>query len=109
VNFTKLLKFGSALMTLVLIGNGLVRGFDLNTTVLSVVLVLVSYLLEARLLKSEREENEARIIQINHAFEELVNKLSKVQASDKEEILKKIEHTHSQLSALKMNQGIRKL
>lgn len=96
-------------MTTILIGNGLYRGFDLNTTVLSVVLVLVAYLLEARLLKSEREDNEARIKAIAANFEELVTKVSKAQSSDKEEILKKLEHTHSQISSLKLNQGMRKL
>lgn len=107
MEFTKLLKYGCSALTLILIGNGLVRGFDLNTTVLSVVLVLVAYLLEARLLKSEREETEAKIKQITAQYEELVNKVSKAQATDKAELLEKFEIVKSQLSTLKLNQGIR--
>lgn len=109
MNFTKLLKYGSSGMTTILIGNGLYRGFDLNTTVLSVVLVLVAYLLEARLLKSEREDNEARIKAIAANFEELVKQVSRVQADDKSELLEKIQIANSQLSTLKLNQGMRKL
>lgn len=106
MEFTKLLKYGCSVLTLILIGNGLYRGFDLNTTVLSVVLVLVAYLLEARLIKQERDESEARFKTMVAAFEELVNKVSRTQSADKAELVEKISLIATQIQALKTSQSL---
>lgn len=120
MEFTKLVKYGTASLFLVLVAHGLILGFNNSTTVLSVVLVAVTYLLESRLLKSERADYEQEIKTIVSDFRQQVKKLSEAheqdkvslmqqQATDKDELLKKLDNTHSQISSLKLTNGIRKL
>lgn len=109
MEFTKLLKHGSAVLFLILLTHGLVLGFSISSTILSVVLAAVVCLFEAQLVKSERLEQEQRLNNIVAAFKDEVNKLSKIQANDKAEMMERLSQTHSQLNAMKLGQGIRKL
>lgn len=109
MEFTKLLKQGSAVLFLILLTHGLVLGFSNASTILAVVLAAVVCLFEAQLVKSERDEQEQRMKNIVADFQNSVNKLSSQQAEDKKEVMERIASTHSQLNALKVNQGIRKL
>lgn len=131
MEFTKLLKQGSAVLFLILLTHGLVLGFSNQTTILAIVLAAVVCLFEAQLVKSERDEQEQRMKNIVAELQNLVNKfyndqkslnasiaaqreedikaILKIHEDDKKEMLERIASTHSQLSALKLNQGIRKL
>lgn len=109
MEFTRLLKQGSAVLFLVLLVHGLVLGFSSSSTILSVVLAFVVCLFEAQLVKSERIETEERITSITRGFQDQINNMSKTHREDKVEMLERIAATHSQISAIKMNQGIRKL
>jgi hypothetical protein len=120
VEFTKLVKYGAASLFLILVIHGLVLGFTIPTTVLSVVLVSVVCLFEAQLVKTERDDQEERLQLIVSEFKEQVRKLSETQysdkkevlvkqAEDKEELLKRIDDTRSQMTAIKLSQGIKRL
>lgn len=118
MEFTQLLKKGSAVLFLVLIVHGLVLGFSAASTILSVVLAAVVCLFEAQLVKSERLEQEQRLNKIVRELQDHVNSVSKKQEQDKLELIAKsndqfqalndkIEFTKSSIQTLKINAGIR--
>ena len=120
MEFTQVLKKGSAVLFLVLLTHGLILGFSVSTTILSVVLAAVVCLFEAQLVKSERLEQEQRLNNIVRELQEHVNNLSKTQTEDKKEVLNKIQaqaedlvakiqNTDSKIQTIKLSQGIRKL
>lgn len=120
MEFTQVLKKGSAILFLVLLAHGLILGFSVSTTILSVVLAAVVCLFEAQLVKSERLEQEQRLNNIVSAHKELINKISKIQEEDRKTIeLKmndqfqalqdKINNTDSKIQTLKINAGIKRL
>ena len=109
MEFTQLVKKGSACLFLILVGHGLILGFTIPTTVLSVVLVAVVCLFEAQLVKSERQESDKRIALMITQFETQVLKVSEQAASDKEQLKEMIDTTRSQISAVKVSQGMRKM
>lgn len=118
MEFTQVLKKGSAILFLVLLAHGLILGFSISTTILSVVLAAVVCLFEAQLVKSERLEQEQRLNKIVRELQDHVNGVSKTQALDKKDLeLKmndqyqalqdKISNTDSKIQTLKINAGIR--
>lgn len=109
MEFTQLVKKGSACLFLVLVLHGLTIGFSVPTTILSVVLALVVCLFEAQLVKSERVESEKRIVLMVTNFEQQVIKLSEQSKLNREQLENMIDSTKSQINAMKMNSTIRKV
>ena len=131
MEFTQLVKKGSALLFLVLLAHGLILGFTVPTTVLSVVLVSVVCLFEAQLVKSERlqvQDKISKMVASNNdlvvdltegfekklalrtaEFEQQVIKLSEQSKLDREQLKEMIDQTRSQINAVKMNNTLRKI
>jgi hypothetical protein len=119
MEFTQLVKKGSASLFLVLLAHGLILGFSIPTTVLSVVLVSVVCLFEAQFVKSERvesekrlasqtAESEKRIALMTTQFEQQVIKLSEQSQLEKEQLKEHLDNLKSQINGMKMNNLIRK-
>lgn len=120
MEFTQLLKKGSAILFVVLFVHGLILGFSVSTTILAVVLASVSCLFEAQLVKSERLEQNERLKTIVDDFKHRVNnlvetqhnverKLILMQEKDKAELMERIANTDSKIQTIKLNQGIKRL
>lgn len=120
MEFTKLVKYGSASLFLILVLHGLVLGFTIPTTVLSVVLVSVVCLFEAQLVKSERDQYSKHLVRLQLSYNnkladvrkeltEQVTKVSELQKVINDELQEKIDNTRSQMSVVKMSQGIKRL
>jgi uncharacterized membrane protein (DUF106 family) len=109
MEFTQVLKKGSAILFLILLVHGLILGFSAASTVLAVVLAAVVCLFEAQLVKHERLEQEQRLSNIVKEFQESVKKLSVTQQEDKAEMMERLAATHSQINAMKVSQGIKRL
>ena len=109
MEFTQIVKKGSACLFLVLLAHGLYFGFSIPTTVLSVVLVGVVCLFEAQLVKSERLEYEKKVALMTTNFEQQVFKVSEQAKADNAQLKEMIDTTRSQISAIKVNQGMRKM
>lgn len=77
MEFTKLVKYGAASLFLILVAHGLVLGFSIPTTVISVVLVSVVCIFEAQLVKSERIKYREQISQLVASHNDLVIGLTK--------------------------------
>jgi hypothetical protein len=130
MEFTQLVKKGSACLFLVLLAHGLILGFTIPTTVLSVVLVSVVCLFEAQLVKSERmevrkevlkliasqtalvvdlqTEYEKKLVLRTSEFEQQVIKLSEQKKLGDEQIQERVQTLQAQIGAMKMNNAIRK-
>lgn len=108
MEFTQLVKKGSACLFLVLMLHGLILGFSIPTTVLSVVLASVVCLFEAQLVKSERVETEKRIALMTAQFEQQVIKLSELRKFDKEQLDEQLNNVKAQINGIRMNGAIRK-
>lgn len=117
MEFTKLFKYVSASLFLVLLAHGLFLGFSIPTTIISIVLLLVCFLMEQKLVLHEREELNTKIHEIltSHNYEVanliagheiLVKELHTEYKKNQEDIMKKIEVTHSQINILKTAQGV---
>lgn len=120
MEFTQVLKKGSALLFIVLVGYGLVVEFYPGVIIIAVVLAAVSSLFEAQLVKSERLEQNERLKIIVDDFKHQVNRLAEVQANvekklilmqekDKAEMMERIANTDSKIQTIKLNQGIKRL
>lgn len=120
MEFTQVLKKGSAILFLVLLTHGLVLGFTTSSTILNIVLAAVVCLFEAQLVKSERIEQEKRLNNMLTEVKLLINKVSEKQSIDHsnlndkldvkvEELIAKINNTDSKISTIKISQGIKRL
>jgi acid phosphatase family membrane protein YuiD len=109
MEFTKILKYSSSVLFLVLLVHGLVLGFSIPTTILAVVLAAVVCLFEAQLVKSERLEQMEQLNNIVKEFNDHVNTLSKTQTEDKKELIERIANTDSKISSIKLSNGIKRL
>lgn len=119
MEFTKLVKFGAACLFLVLLVHGLILGFTVSTTVLSVVLVSVVCLFEAQLVKSERDIYEKNVAEMKsdfdrklilrtNEFEQQVIKLSEQRKIEHDQLQEHLGNIKAQFGAFKMNSTIRK-
>lgn len=120
MEFTQLVKKGSAALFLVLLVHGLILGFSISTTILAVLLAAITCLFEAQLVKSERVEHEQRLKSIVDDFKFRVGglvetqnnverKLILMQEKDKAELMERIANTDSKIQTIKLNQGIKRL
>jgi uncharacterized protein HemX len=120
MEFTKLFKYGSASLFLVLLVHGLVLSFSTPTTILSVVLLLVCFAMEQKLVLHEREQVNTKIEEILTRHRDEVSRMKEDQGqlltqlhdrygTEQKELLKKLEAVHSQLNTLKTGIGMRKL
>jgi hypothetical protein len=130
MEFTQLVKKGSACLFLLLLAHGLILGFTVSTTLLSVVLVSVVCLFEAQLVKSERlqvkdqiskmvashndlviglnESYEKKLALRTNEFEQQVIKLSEQRKLETEQLQDHLQNIKAQIGAMKMNNIIRK-
>lgn len=99
MEFTRLLKYGSAALFLILLAHGLILGFSIPTTIISVVLVLICFLMEQKLVLHEREE-------LNTKYQQKLTELLQQRENDHAEFQRKLDTVHSQLSTLKTASGI---
>lgn len=102
MEFTRLLKYGSAILFLILLAHGLILGFSIPTTIISIVLILICFVMEQKLVLHEREE-------LNTKFVEILTTRDKVFEEENQALQKKLEAVHSQLNTLKTGIGMRKL
>jgi flagellar biosynthesis component FlhA len=108
VEYTKLLKFGAAIIALLLIGKGLVVGFDFLATALSVALIFVCYKMDQNLTMTERSRMEERFNEMSAEHQKLIKQLSEKQSLEKAELQQKLENLESKLHTFKVGQQITK-
>lgn len=101
MEFTRLLKYGSAALFLILLAHGLYLGFSIPTTIISVVLLLICFAMEQKLVLHERE-------QVNTKIENILTEHKKEMQELHSDLTKKLEATHSQLNTLKTGIGMRR-
>lgn len=106
MEFTQLVKKGAACLFLVLVLHGLVLGFSISTTVLSVVLAVIVFKMESELVLSERKESEKRIALITSQFEAQVIKLSEQRKLETEGLQEHLQNIKAQIGAMKMNNAL---
>jgi phage host-nuclease inhibitor protein Gam len=120
MEFTKLLKYGSASLFLILVAHGLFRGFTNSTTIISIALLAVCFTMEQFFNLSERAqfqkefkriltENRESIDQLIEHYESVVKNLNDEYKANQEDVMKKIEFTHSQINTMKMGSGMTSL
>lgn len=106
MEYTKLLKFGAAIIALLIIGKGFVVGFDFLATVLSVALIFVCYQMDQNLSLTERGKMEERFNNMVAEHQKLIKQLSESQSLERAELQKKLENLESKLNTLKVGQQI---
>lgn len=109
MEFTRLLKYGSAALFLILLAHGLVLGFSLPTTIISIALLLVCFLMEQKLVLHEREMLNTKF---NEKLTELVIERNEMEVrfvKEQDKLQQKLDAVHSQLNTLKTGIGMRKL
>lgn len=117
MEFTKLLKYGSASLFLVLLAHGLILGFSNPTTIISIVLLLICFAMEQKLVLSEREALNTKFIEILTTRDQVIddklieqNKVFTTVYSDlnekNAEVQKKLDSIHSQMNMVKTAQGM---
>lgn len=109
MEFTKLLKYGTSVLFLILLAHGLILGFSIPTTILSVVLISICFAMEQKLLKHEKEEFNTKLSNILTTHDSEMKALVEKNKKDNEEVIKKIEATHQQINTMKAAQGMRKV
>lgn len=119
MEFTKLLKYGSASLFLVLLAHGLILGFTTPTTIISIVLLLVCFLMEQKLVLHEREEFNTKIQEIltshkkdyrttTDGYATALNNIQDKHDLEMKEIQKKLDAINSQMNIVKTAQGLQK-
>lgn len=107
MNFSKVLSHGAAGLFVALVVFQLIVGFTTQTTILSVVLVLLAFYKDSEFNRSERMELEKKAAVTKAELEDKINKLTE-DLSNKEAALKdRIEFTYSQLNSLKISNGFK--
>lgn len=109
MEFTKLFKYASAILFLILLAHGLFLGFSIPTTIISIALLSVCFAMEQKLVKHEREEFNTKLEQILTMQEDKVSKLVSDHKFEMLEMTKKLDAVHSQLTTLKTGIGMRKV
>jgi membrane protein implicated in regulation of membrane protease activity len=107
MNFSKVLSYGAAGLFVALVALQVKIGFATQTTILSVVLVLLAFYKDSEFNRNERKEMEEKAAVTKAELEAKIAKLTEdVQA--KEQALKdRIEYTYSQMSSLKLSSGMK--
>lgn len=104
---SKVLSVGAAVLFLALVVFQGIHGFTTQTTVLSVVLVILAFYKDSEFNRNERKELEDKAAATKAELEAKIIKLSE-EIKQSESVLKeKLEYTHSQLNSLKISAGMK--
>lgn len=107
MNFSKVLSYGAAGLFVALVALQVKIGFATQTTILSVVLVLLAFYKDSEFNRSERVEMEKKAAVTKAELEDKINKLAE-ELKNKEAALKdRIEFTYSQMNSLKISSGFK--
>jgi cell division protein FtsB len=107
VNFSKVLSVGAATLFLALVVFQAMRGFTTQTTVLSVVLVLLAFYKDSEFNRNERKELEEKAAATKAELEARIDKLSEELSAKERALIERLEFTHSQINSLKISAGIK--
>lgn len=107
MNFSKVLSYGAAGLFVALVAFQIKIGFATQTTILSVVLILLAFYKDSEFNRSERKEMEKKAAATKAELEDKINKLTET-LDNKEAALKdRIEFTYSQMNSLKISSGFK--
>jgi len=107
MNFSKVLSHGAAGLFVALVAFQSVVGFATQTTILSVVLILLAFYKDSEFNRSERKEMEKKAAVTKAELEDKINELAE-ELKNKEAALKdRIEFTYSQMNSLKISNGFK--
>jgi small-conductance mechanosensitive channel len=107
MNFSKVLSFGSAIIFLILVGYQIKFGFTSNTTVLSVVLVVLAFLKDSEFTRGERVKMQKEFSETKSELEQQLKKLSEELDVKNTQLKDRVEYLNSQLGTLKITSGIK--
>jgi membrane protein implicated in regulation of membrane protease activity len=107
MNFSKVLSYGAAGLFVALVVLQIKIGFTTQTTILSVVLVLLAFYKDSEFNRNERKEMERKAAVAKAELEEKIAKLTE-DFSNKEAALKdRVEFVYSQMNSLKLSNGFK--
>lgn len=107
MNFSKVLSHGAAGLFVALVALQVKIGFATQTTILSVVLILLAFYKDSEFNRSERKEMEKKAAVTKAELEDKINELAE-ELKNKEAALKdRIEFTYSQMNSLKISSGFK--
>lgn len=107
MNFSKVLSHGAAGLFVALVALQVKIGFATQTTILSVVLILLAFYKDSEFNRDERREMEKKAAVTKAELEDKINKLAE-ELNSKEAALKdRIEFTYSQMNSLKISSGFK--
>lgn len=107
MNFSKVLSHGAAGLFVALVALQVKIGFATQTTILSVVLILLAFYKDSEFNRSERKELEKKAAVTKAELEDKISKLAE-ELNNKEAALKdRIEFTYSQMNSLKISSGFK--
>lgn len=105
--FSKVLSYGAAGLFVALVALQVKIGFATQTTILSVVLVLLAFYKDSEFNRNERKEMEKEAAVTKAELEDKISKLAE-ELNNKEAALKdRIEFTYSQMNSLKISSGFK--
>lgn len=107
MNFSKVLSHGAAGLFVALVALQVKIGFATQTTILSVVLIILAFYKDSEFNRNERKEMEKKAAVTKAELEDKINKLAE-ELNSKETALKdRIEFTYSQMNSLKISSGFK--
>jgi membrane protein implicated in regulation of membrane protease activity len=107
MNFSKVLSHGAAGLFVALVALQVKIGFATQTTILSVVLILLAFYKDSEFNRNERKEMEKKAAVAKAELEDKINKLTE-DLNNREAALKdRIEFTYSQMNSLKISNGFK--
>lgn len=104
---SKVLSVGAAVLFLALVVFQGIHGFTTQTTVLSVVLVILAFYKDSEFNRNERKELEDKAAATKAELEAKIIKLSEEMKQSESVLKEKLEYTHSQLNSLKISAGMK--
>jgi hypothetical protein len=107
MNFSKVLSHGAAGLFVALVALQVKIGFATQTTILSVVLILLAFYKDSEFNRNERKEMEKKAAVAKAELEDKISKLTE-DLNNREAALKdRIEFTYSQMNSLKISNGFK--
>jgi membrane protein implicated in regulation of membrane protease activity len=107
MNFSKVLSYGAAGLFVALVALQVKIGFATQTTILSVVLVLLAFYKDSEFNRSERIEMEKKAAVTKAELEDKIAKLSEELANKEASLKDRVEFIYSQMNSLKLSNGFR--
>lgn len=107
MNFSKVLSHGAAGLFVALVALQVKIGFATQTTILSVVLVLLAFYKDSEFNRNERKEMEEKAAVTKAELEAKINKLTEDLEAKEQALKDRIEYTYSQMNSLKLSSGLK--